>query len=107
MFDIGTLELVLISVVALLVVGPERFPKLARSAGLWVGRARRMLSAVKADIDREIKSEELKEILRKQAQSKPLETILETRPKGPVKKDETPASDTPAATGPTGKVESD
>jgi sec-independent protein translocase protein TatB len=77
MFDIGALELILIGVVALLVLGPERLPKVARTAGLWVGRARRAFLSVKEEIDREIKAEELKEILRKQAESNPLETILE------------------------------
>ena len=77
MFDIGALELLVISVVALIVVGPERLPKLARTAGLWVGRARRAFSSVKEEIEREIKADELKEILRKQAESNPLETILE------------------------------
>ncbi len=77
MFDVGALELLVISVVALIVVGPERLPKLARTAGLWVGRARRAFSSVKEEIDREIKADELKEILRKQAESRPLETILE------------------------------
>lgn len=77
MFDVGFWELVLIGVVLLLVVGPERLPKLARTAGMWIGRARRTLSAVKAEIDREIKAQELKEILEKQAQSKPLQTIIE------------------------------
>jgi sec-independent protein translocase protein TatB len=77
MFDIGFLELVVIGVVALLVVGPERLPKLARTAGLWIGRGRRMLGSVKAEIDNELKAEELKQILAKQAQSNPLETIIE------------------------------
>jgi sec-independent protein translocase protein TatB len=77
MFDIGALELILIGIVALLVVGPERLPKLARTAGVWVGRARRAFLAVKDEIDREIKAEELKEILRKQAASNPLEQIIE------------------------------
>lgn len=77
MFDVGALELMLIGIVALLVVGPERLPKVARAAGLWVGRARRALSSVKAEIDREIKAEELKEILRKQSESRPLDKILE------------------------------
>jgi sec-independent protein translocase protein TatB len=77
MFDIGFWELVLIGVVALLVVGPERLPRVARSAGLWIGRARRTLSSVKAEIDRELKAQELREILQKQAKSNPLETILE------------------------------
>lgn len=76
MFDVGFWELALIGLVLLVVVGPERLPKLARTAGLWLGRGRRMLSSVKAEIDREIKADELKEILNKQAQSNPLETIL-------------------------------
>lgn len=77
MFDIGFLELVVVGVVALLVVGPERLPKLARTAGLWVGRARRTLATVKAEIDSELKAEELKEILAKQARENPLETLIE------------------------------
>ena len=77
MFDVGFWELALVGLVALLVVGPERLPKLARTAGLWLGRGRRMLSSVKAEIDRELKAEELKQILEKQAKSNPLETILE------------------------------
>jgi sec-independent protein translocase protein TatB len=87
MFDIGALELIVVGVVALIVVGPERLPKLARTAGLWAGKARRAFMSVKDEIDREIRAEELKEILRKQAESNPLETILEEdgnlRPKAP------------------------
>lgn len=78
MFDIGFMELVVVVVVALLVVGPERLPRLARTAGLWLGRARRTLATVKAEIDSELKAEELKEILAKQARANPLETIIET-----------------------------
>ncbi|HQC72842.1 MAG TPA: Sec-independent protein translocase protein TatB, partial [Candidatus Competibacteraceae bacterium] len=52
MFEIGFWELVLVGVVALLVVGPEKLPGLARTAGLWLGRARRMIAEVKADVDR-------------------------------------------------------
>ncbi len=77
MFDVGFWELVLIAVVALVVIGPERLPKVARIAGLWVGRARRTLASVKDEIDRELKAQELKEILEKQARSNPLESILE------------------------------
>jgi len=59
MFDIGFFELCVIGVVALLVLGPERLPRAARTAGLWVGRAKRMVSQVKRDIDEEIRQEEL------------------------------------------------
>ena len=77
MFDIGFWELLVIGVVALLVIGPERLPKVARTAGLWLGRARRFVSTVKADIDREIAADELKKVLRKQAESSGLHDIIE------------------------------
>jgi sec-independent protein translocase protein TatB len=66
MFDFGFWELVLIMVVALLVVGPERLPGLARQAGLWIGKARRFVNNVRSDIEREIRSEELKTMLNHQ-----------------------------------------
>jgi sec-independent protein translocase protein TatB len=77
MFDIGFWELLVIGVVALLVIGPERLPRVARTAGLWVGRARRFVSSVKADIDRELAADELKKVLAKQAESKSLYEIVE------------------------------
>ncbi len=67
MFEIGFWELVMVGVVALLVVGPERLPSLARTAGLWVGKARRMIADVKAEVDRELQLEELKQSFRQQA----------------------------------------
>jgi len=63
MFDIGFWELAVILVVALLVIGPDRLPGLARTAGLWVGKAQAMVKSVKADIDRELASEDLKKSL--------------------------------------------
>ncbi|MES9939241.1 MAG: Sec-independent protein translocase protein TatB [Candidatus Thiodiazotropha sp. 6PLUC2] len=78
MFDVGFWELTIIALVALVVIGPERLPKVARTAGLWLGRGRRFISTVKADIDQEIKAEELKDILQKQAQmANPVHEILE------------------------------
>jgi sec-independent protein translocase protein TatB len=77
MFDVGFSELVLVAVVALLVVGPERLPGLARTVGLWLGRGRRMIASVKQDIDRELKAEELKRILAEQNKGEPLHRILE------------------------------
>jgi len=61
-FDIGFTELLVVSVVALLVVGPDKLPKLARTVGLWVGKAKHMVSDVKADIDREIRNQEILDI---------------------------------------------
>jgi sec-independent protein translocase protein TatB len=66
MFDFGFWELILVMVVALLVVGPERLPGLARKAGLWVGKAKRFIDSVRSDIEREIRADELKSILNKQ-----------------------------------------
>ena len=77
MFDVGFFELLLIGIVALLVVGPERLPKLARTAGMWLGRGRRFIGSVKEDIDREIKADELRQILEKQKQNNPLHEIVE------------------------------
>jgi sec-independent protein translocase protein TatB len=77
MFDVGFFELILIGVVALLVIGPERLPGLARTAGKWVGRGRRFVSSVKADIEEELKAEELKRILDEQKKSIPLHDIIE------------------------------
>jgi sec-independent protein translocase protein TatB len=80
MFDIGFWELSLIAVVALLVVGPERLPRLARTAGMWLGKARRFLSQVKGEIDREVRAEELKRIMSEQSKSTGMyELVEETR----------------------------
>lgn len=65
MFDVGFWELAVIMVVALLVIGPERLPRVARTLGLWLGRARSAFNSVKADIDRELRAEELKAMVNK------------------------------------------
>ena len=60
MFDIGFSELMVIAVVALVVIGPERLPRVARTAGLLLGRLQRYVNDVKADINREMELEELR-----------------------------------------------
>ncbi len=62
MFDIGFSELVVIGIVALVVIGPERLPKVARTAGLLLGRMQRYVGDVKADISREMQLDELKKL---------------------------------------------
>jgi sec-independent protein translocase protein TatB len=62
MFDIGFSELLLIGVVALIVIGPERLPKVARTVGAMLGRLNRYVSEVKGDIDREMRLEELRKL---------------------------------------------
>ena len=64
MFDIGFTEIALLSIVALLVVGPERLPAMVRTVGLWVGRIRRYANTVRQDIERELHAEELRELSR-------------------------------------------
>ena len=71
MFDFGFSELIVIGVVLLVVVGPERLPKVARTAGHLLGRVQRYVSDVKSDIQREMQLEELKKLqeqVRQQAQ---------------------------------------
>lgn len=60
MFDIGFMELVLIAIVSLIVIGPERLPGAIRTATLWIGRAKRSFNQVKSEIEREINADEIR-----------------------------------------------
>src|SRR5579859_3778093 len=62
MFDIGFSELLVIGVVALIVIGPEKLPRVARTVGHLLGRMQRYVADVKADINREIELEELRKM---------------------------------------------
>ena len=62
MFDIGFSELLVIGVVALIVIGPQKLPRVARTAGHLLGRLQRYVADVKADINREIELEELRKM---------------------------------------------
>jgi sec-independent protein translocase protein TatB len=80
MFDFGFSELVVIGVVMLIVVGPERLPKVARTAGHLLGRLQRYVSDVKSDIQREMQLDELKKLqeqVKQQAQA--LETSVRSQ----------------------------
>lgn len=68
MFDIGFSEMIVIAVIALIVLGPEKLPRVARTAGHLLGRMQRYVNDVKADINREIELDELKK-LQKEMQS--------------------------------------
>jgi sec-independent protein translocase protein TatB len=63
MFDVGFSELLIIAVVALIVLGPERLPKAARFAGLWVRKARAQWYSVKSEFEFELAQEEMKKHL--------------------------------------------
>ncbi|TDJ40643.1 MAG: twin-arginine translocase subunit TatB [Gammaproteobacteria bacterium] len=67
MFDVGFPELILVSVIALLVLGPERLPEALRTMGLWLGRLRRSFNTVKAEIEREIGMDEIRRQLHNEA----------------------------------------
>lgn len=64
MFDIGFLEIVVVGVVALIVLGPERLPGAIRTASLWIGRLRRSFNNIKQDIEKEIGADEIRRQLR-------------------------------------------
>lgn len=59
MFDIGFFELLVIGVLALLILGPERLPHAARTAGLWVGRVKRAFSSVQQEVNQQLHLEEM------------------------------------------------
>ena len=60
MFGISFGELLLVALIALLVLGPERLPGAARTAGLWVGRLKRSFNAIKQEVEREIGADEIR-----------------------------------------------
>ena len=78
MFDIGFWELTTIAVIALLVIGPDKLPGVARTAGKWVGRARRFVGDVKSDIDRELKQDEIRKALAEDAGLDEIKQIMNT-----------------------------
>ena len=78
MFDIGFWELAIIGVVALIVIGPDKLPAVARTMGFWFGKARRFVATVQDDINREVnKTEELKRLLEEQSKIKEMHEIIE------------------------------
>lgn len=78
MFDVGFSELILLGIVALIVLGPEKLPHAARMAGAWLGRIRRTVIDIQAEIEKEVSAAELKqrmndEIARLKAATNPIE----------------------------------
>jgi len=108
MFDIGFTELLLVGLVALMVLGPERLPGAVRTTGLWVGRLKRSFSNIKAEVEREIGADEIRRQLHnerildleremKQSIMPPTSTTSSSTAKPPLT--ESPASDTANNTG--------
>ncbi|CAK0777988.1 Sec-independent protein translocase protein TatB [Gammaproteobacteria bacterium] len=77
MFEIGFWELVVVGIVTLLVVGPEELPGLARTAGAWIGKARYFLSGIKAEIEQELKTDELKRLVEEQTNVSDIHELIE------------------------------
>ncbi len=76
MFDVGFTELMLIGIVALVVIGPERLPGVARTAGKYFGRLKRFMTTIKADVEQELRADELRAILADQ--QKELNTLKDS-----------------------------
>lgn len=63
MFEVGFSEILMVGLVALLVIGPEKLPKVARMAGFWLAKSKRMVASVKQEIHEEFQAEELRQSL--------------------------------------------
>ncbi|KAF0808194.1 Sec-independent protein translocase TatB [Alcanivorax sp. S71-1-4] len=74
MFDISFAELTLVFIIALVVLGPERLPKAARTVGHWMGRARAAFSHLKNELDREVVNKEMQDLFRQKADALRQET---------------------------------
>ncbi len=89
MFEVGFAELTLIAVIALLIVGPEKLPSLARTVGAWLGRARRMATNFRMELERELELSELKR-LNQRIDIPDLETFTQSQGNAPNDKKATP-----------------
>jgi len=93
MFDIGFWELTLVGLIALLVLGPERLPGAIRTTAYWVRRARNVAATVRAEVERELALEEVRDSLEKGVPLQELEA-LERELKRPVDPDPVPHGST-------------
>jgi sec-independent protein translocase protein TatB len=76
MFEVGFSEIIMVALVALLVIGPEKLPKVARMAGFWIGKTRRVIATVKQEINEEFQAEELRQALRDKTGVDDLQKLL-------------------------------
>ena len=108
MFDIGFSELLLVGIVALVVLGPDRLPGAVRTAGLWIGRIKRSFSAIKAEVEREIGADEIRRQLHNEqileleremkAMKESLNASISTNAETPTPAEPTHATDTSTST---------
>lgn len=93
MFDIGFFELLVIAIVGLVIIGPERLPETARAVGLWLGRVKRSLRTTRSEIEKQLGADDIRrqlhneevmrslEATRRQIQDAVQEGVIEDRPK--------------------------
>lgn len=77
MFDVGFWELCLVGLISLLVIGPERLPKVARLAGYWLGKTRSMVASVKQEIRDELREEEIRQLLKERSGMEEVQKMVE------------------------------
>ncbi|MGH8547928.1 MAG: Sec-independent protein translocase protein TatB [Methylococcales bacterium] len=77
MFDVGFWELVLIGVVGLIVIGPERLPGFVRVTGFWIGKARRTIASVKDEFKEELYAEDLRRTLTKNSPATEIQKLID------------------------------
>ena len=77
MFEVGFSEICMVALVALLVIGPEKLPKVARMAGFWITKTKRAIATVKQEINEEFQAEELRQALRNNTGVDDLQKLLE------------------------------
>ncbi|WP_069383257.1 Sec-independent protein translocase protein TatB [Halomonas caseinilytica] len=99
MFDIGFLELLILAVVGLLVLGPERLPRAARTAGLWIGRIKRSVSDMQREINSQLEAEELRRKLDEQQKKLDESVDRVKRDVEGLAKTDTPSTDDAPSTG--------
>jgi sec-independent protein translocase protein TatB len=101
MFEVGFQELVLLFVIGLLVLGPERLPKVATQLGRWVGRARRTASQLRHQLEREIALSEIEQSRKRKTPNPPpaagASTSAAELPKSPQRSDADPPQNPPAS----------
>lgn len=77
MFEIGFSELLMLALISLLVIGPERLPKVARIAGYWVGKLQRTVANLKAEIRHELQVEEMRQLMQDQSGVNDYQQVLD------------------------------
>lgn len=77
MFEVGFSEICMVALVALLVIGPEKLPKVARMAGFWIAKSKRMVASVKQEIHEEFQAEELRQSLKNQSGLSEFKQLIE------------------------------